>query len=130
MSQEAVDALRANFDQFARGDFSAYVQLPDEFELVTAPEMPDAGTYRGEAGRRWLAAWVESFDRLTLEATEFIDAGDRVFIELIQRGAPRDGGIPMELRTWSVTTVRDGIVARIELFLARSPALAAAGIAE
>ena len=50
MSREVVDALRASFDQFARGDFSAYAQLPDEFELVTAPEMPDAGTYRGRGG--------------------------------------------------------------------------------
>ncbi len=130
MSQEVVDALRTSFDQFERGDFSAYAELPDEFELVTAAEMPDAGTYRGEAARRWLAAWVESFEKLTQEAVEFIEAGDRVLIELIQRGTPRDGGIPVELRTWSVTTFRDGAITRIELFLTRTQALNAAGIPE
>src|SRR5215207_7435750 len=77
MSQEHVDALRSAYKQFARGDFSAYSELPDDFELVLAPEMPDAGSYRGDAARRWLSSWVGSFDRLTVEAVEFIDAGDR-----------------------------------------------------
>ena len=36
MSQEAIDASRAAFEQFARGDFGAYASLPDEFELVLA----------------------------------------------------------------------------------------------
>jgi len=53
--------------------------------------MPDAGSYRGDAARRWLRSWVESFDWLTVEAVEFIDAGDQdvgdqVMIDLLQRG--------------------------------------------
>ena len=35
--------------KFASGDFSAYSQLPDDFELVLAPEILDAGSYRGDA---------------------------------------------------------------------------------
>ena len=50
MSEEAVDLSRAAFEQFTQGDFSAIAELSDEFERVLAPEMPDAGTYRG--GRR------------------------------------------------------------------------------
>jgi ketosteroid isomerase-like protein len=65
MSQDAIGLLRAAFEQFAHGDFSAFADLSDEFELVLAPEMPDAGTYRGPAARGWLTAWVNSFDRLT-----------------------------------------------------------------
>jgi hypothetical protein len=57
MSQEAIDALRAVYEQFALGDFSVYADLPDDYVLVTAPEMPDAGRYRGAAARRWLQAW-------------------------------------------------------------------------
>jgi len=77
MSHEHVDAPRSAYSRTARGDFSAYSELPDDFELVLAPEMPDAGSYRGDAARRWLSSWVQSFDRLTVEAVEFIDAGDR-----------------------------------------------------
>src|SRR5215216_3602536 len=86
MSQEIIDGLRSAYRHFADGDFSAYARLPDDFVLKVAPEMPDAGSYRGAAARDWLAAWVKSFDHLTLEATQFIDGGERIAIEVIQRG--------------------------------------------
>ena len=128
MSREAVDAMRAAFDQFERGDFSAVAALPDEFEVVTAREMPDAGSYRGENARRWLRAWVDSFERLTLEPVEFRDAGDKVLVEFIQRGAPKGSDTPVELLSWSVNTIRDGALVRLQLFLSRAEALDAAGI--
>jgi ketosteroid isomerase-like protein len=43
MSQENVEVVRAAFEQFARGDFSAWADLPDDFEFVTSTELPDAG---------------------------------------------------------------------------------------
>lgn len=129
MSQEAIDLSRTVFEQFSRGDFSAYADLPDEFELVLAPEMPDAGTYRGAAARDWATAWVKSFDRLTQEPVEFIDAGgDQVFAEFIQRGWTAGSDVPVELRTWSVSTVKDGNFLRTWLFQNRDAALQAAGL--
>ena len=125
MSQEAIDVARAGFEQFARGDFSALADLPDEFELVLAPEMPDAGTYRGEAARKWLKAWVDSFDSLTLDLVEIRDTGDGVLVEYVQRGTPTGGNTPVELRTWSVTTHREGVFTRWELFQRREEALEA-----
>jgi len=130
MSQEHIDALRSVYKQFARGDFSAYSELPDDFELVLAPEMPDAGSYRGDAARRWLRSWVESFDRLTVEAVEFTDAGDQVMIELLQRGWLAGSEDAVELSTWAVSTARDGAAVRSELFLSRAEALEAAGLRE
>jgi ketosteroid isomerase-like protein len=131
MSQEAVDLSRAAFERFARGDFTAYAALPDEFELILAPEMPDSGTYRGAAARDWLAGWVDTFDRLAHEPVEFIDAGeDRVLIEFIQRGWTAGSDVPVELRTWSLATVRDGNFVRLQLFQNRAEALKAAGLSE
>jgi ketosteroid isomerase-like protein len=101
MSQENVEATRASFERFARGDFSESADLPDDYEIVTAPEMPDAGIYRGEAARTWFNAWVESFDSLMLEPVEILDAGDRVVVEFVQRGTPRGGSTPVELRSTS-----------------------------
>src|SRR6478736_6943244 len=109
MSQEAIHLFQASFEHFAHGDFTGLADLPDEFELVLAPEMPDAGTYRGAAAREWATAWVNSFDRLTQEPIEFIDAGDdQVLVEFIQRGWTAGSDVPVQLRTWSVSTVRDG----------------------
>ena len=130
MSQENVEAVRASFERFARGDFSGSADLPDDYELVLAPEMPDAGTYRGEAARTWFNGWVESFDQLVFELVEVFDAGDKVWVEFVQRGTPRGGNTPVEVRSWWVTAWREGLPRRAELFLSRRQALEAAGLSE
>jgi ketosteroid isomerase-like protein len=131
MSAEAMEAVREAFEAFARGDFSAVAELPDEFELVLAPEMPDAGTYRGEEARRWIVAWVDSFERLTQELVKLIDVSeDRVLAEFIQRGWAAGSDVPVELPTWSLSTLREGNFVRNELFTNRDEALEAAGLAE
>jgi ketosteroid isomerase-like protein len=88
MSEENVEQVRARYEQFARGDFTPMEEAPDDFEFVASTNVPDAGTYRGEAARRWMKAWVESFDGLTMEATEIIDVGDKVFCRLRPTGPP------------------------------------------
>jgi ketosteroid isomerase-like protein len=129
MSQEAIDVVRAAFEPFARGDFSAFAALPEEFELVLAPEMPDAGTYRGEEARRWLATWVGSFDRLTQELVDLTEAGNgRVLAEFVQRGWTAGSDAPVELPSWSLTTFREGSLVRMELFMNRDAAVEAAGL--
>jgi ketosteroid isomerase-like protein len=131
MSQEAIDLSRAAFEQFTQGDFTPIADFPDEFELVLAPEMPDAGTYRGGAAREWMTAWVNSFDRMTQEPVEFIDpGGDQVLVEFIQRGWTAGSDVPVETRTWALSTVKDGDFLRTQLFQNRSDALEAAGLSE
>jgi hypothetical protein len=76
-------------------------------------------------------AWVNSFDRLTQEPIEILDAGDdQVLVEFIQRGWTAGRDVPVEVRTWSVSTVRDGNFLRTLLFLNRNDALKAAGLSE
>src|SRR5688500_4848147 len=106
MSQENMEAAREIFEQWRRGDFSGIDALTDDFEVATAREMPDAGTYRGEAARRWLRTWVDSFDPLTIELVQLTDVGDRVLAEFVQHGIPRGGSTPVDVRTWSLTTRR------------------------
>ena len=104
--------------------------IPDDFEFVTSPELPDAGTYRGPAAVDWMKAWVESFDQLTMEAAEIIDAGDNVVVGLFPRGRPRGSQTAVEGRWWQVVTLREGEVARAETYPERAQALEAAGLAE
>jgi ketosteroid isomerase-like protein len=132
MSQENVQVVRTVFHQFARGDFGHWLAgTTDDFEFVTSPEIPDAGTYYGEEARRWITAWVRSFEGHTMEATEIIDAGgDDVFAGFLQRGHPRGSQSAVEGRWWVVVTFRQGAMARIEVFADRAEALEAAGLWE
>lgn len=130
MSQKNVEVARAIYADYARGDFSHFATLADDFELVTSPENPDGGSYRGEAARLWLAAWVESFDQLTIEATEITGAGDKVLLVLLQRGRPHGSTTVMEGRWWQVLTFREGEPSRSEMFSERDEAVRAAGLSE
>jgi len=131
MSREAVEALRLVFEQFARGEFGAIDGLSGEFVLVTAPEMPDAGTYHGDDGRQWLRSWVASFESLKFEGAQFTDAGDSVLVELTQAGVPRGGSTPLPLATWAVFEMREDFTPqRLQLFMNRGDALLAAGLTE
>jgi ketosteroid isomerase-like protein len=131
MSQENVETMRVAFEQFSSGDFSAaFEAVTDDFEFVAAPEMPDAGTYRGQEARDWIGAYIASFDGFTQEATEIIDAGDKLLVAVIQHGRPRGSDLSVESRWWQVTTFRSGSVTRIEMFAERARALEAAGLSE
>jgi ketosteroid isomerase-like protein len=131
MSQKNVEAVRAAFEQYAQGDMSGLqTAFTDDFELVTASEMPDGGTYRGEDAREWMTTYIESFDRFTMEASEIIDAGDQVVAAFVQRGCPRGSEIPVESHWWQVVTLRSDGVSRMELFSGRGQAFEAAGISE
>jgi ketosteroid isomerase-like protein len=128
MSQENLEIMRGFYEQFAHGDFSSFATLRDDFKLVTSPELPDAGTYRGGEAISWMTAWVESFEDLTMEASEIIDAGDKVVIALHQRGRPHGSQSVFEGRWWQVTTLRDGEIVEIRIFPQREQALEAAGL--
>ena len=130
MAKENVAALRAAFKQYAQGDFSPIEALGDDFELIVSPEAPDAGTYRGEEARRWLRAWVASFEEMTIEATEIVDSGDKVFLGMTQRGRPPGSAASVEGQWWQVSTFRRAEIVRAEMFRERAQALVAAGLAE
>ena len=131
MSQENVEIVRAMYEPFARGDFSAWADLPDDFEFVASPELPDAATYRGQAAVQWMTTWVESFDGLTIEATEIIDAGDdKVLVAILQRGRPHGSQTVVEGCWWVVMTLSGGELARTEVYPEHAQALEAAGLSE
>src|SRR5688572_17817169 len=102
MSEQNVEVVRTFYERFARGDFDVLAAFSDDFEFVTSPKLPDAGTYRGEGAIRFMKTWVESFDRLTIEATEIIDAGDKVVVAIFQRGNLRGSQTAVDGRWWQV----------------------------
>jgi ketosteroid isomerase-like protein len=130
MSEQNVEVVRTFYERFARGDFDVLAAFSDDFEFVTSPKLPDAGTYRGEGAIRFMKTWVESFDRLTIEATEIIDAGDKVVVAIFQRGNLRGSQTAVDGRWWQVVTLRGGEVARVVTFPERAQALEAAGFSE
>src|SRR5947209_6624913 len=112
MSEENVEAVRAVFERWREGDFSATVELFDpNVVLILRPEFPDAGTYLGLEGvARYMRGFLEPWANLTMEAGELLAAGDTVLTDVRQRGVGTTSGIPTELRYFQLWTFRGGKV--------------------
>jgi ketosteroid isomerase-like protein len=136
MSQDNVDLVRtvygwnlltATAEQIDRG-FRDYVD--DQFEFRLPPDYPEgAQVFRGRAGAAQLAAMLrESWGEWSFETERFIDAGDLVvvFARILAKGGA--SGVPIELETTHVWTVRDGRATSVQFYRVRSEALEAAGL--
>jgi uncharacterized protein len=120
--------VKSAYEAFGRGDMDALEKLlhPD-IEWRTTPEVPFLGTYKGlEEFQRGMNEWTESFDDLTTEVEEMIDAGEHALVFHRMHGRGRDSGAEVDLAIWQVVSVRDGKLARMHDFMDRAEALAAA----
>jgi ketosteroid isomerase-like protein len=132
MSRENVELVRAVYERWGAGDFRASLDLFDPNVLfVMQPEFPDAGVYVGtQAVEEYTRGFLEPWERITLEAEEFVEAGDGVIAAVRQQGVGRESGIPTELRYFQVWSFRGPKVIRLENFRERAKALEAAGLRE
>jgi ketosteroid isomerase-like protein len=128
MSAANVDLVREIYRAWGRGDFSTADWADPEIEF-TLPG-PDPRVYRGiESMSRVWAGWLEMFDELSVAAEELHDAGDKVVVEHVFRGKGRGSGIPVdEIHGFTVMTLREGKVTRIEGHTTLESARAAAGL--
>jgi ketosteroid isomerase-like protein len=102
-----------------------------EAEIHEDPRFPEAGVYQGiEAIDRYFAQFTESFDEFTIEPEEFIELDEERVLNLFRlRTRGKGSGATAEATPGWIYTVRDGKVVRIEAYLERAEALAAAGLA-
>ena len=116
------------FEAFQRGDVEAVnAALDPEIDVKIADELANAGTWKGIDGF-WesISSWLEAFDdfRVDVESIETPD-DDHVIVEAHQTAKGRASGVPVELTTYMLFEVRDGISKRYEIHASRDSAMAA-----
>jgi ketosteroid isomerase-like protein len=67
-------------------------------------------------------------DRITIEADELIEAGDRVVAAVLQRGVGKESGAEVDFRYFHVWSFRGGKVVRLEVIRERREAFEVAGL--
>jgi ketosteroid isomerase-like protein len=149
MSQENVEVVRRNFEAIQRAvdsywrDPRSIVKAMDEGEPwpeweaalgFLHPEFEWQTVFLGQTfrGRREFAGvwddFLRAFQNFRTHLVEVEDlGGDRVYIVMEPEGIGKDSPHPMDARFHSVFTLRDGLVIRLEEYLTREEALAAAG---
>jgi len=135
MSRENVELVRQMYDAWEKGDFSQHPEVWDP-EVRSGRVMSAdtdgvglAGEWQGLDGlvanvRLWLDAWQD----LRVEATEFLDGGNTVVALTRQTGRALGSGLPLDREMADVWEIRDGRVIAVHFYWDRDIALAAAGL--
>jgi ketosteroid isomerase-like protein len=90
---------------------------------------PEQQRYAGaEGAQRFLDNWTGAWDDWELEIEQIYDAGDRVVVVLGQRGRAQTTGMALEMLFAQTWTVRDGQLARMDMYSDPSAALKAVGL--
>ena len=124
--------MRQGYDAWNRGDWTSMeALLTPDFEVDATDRVLNPDRYEGIEGFRRLAAEMsEVWDAWEVEPLEFLDNGDRMFVEHRVRARGKGSGIEVVQTYWSVWTIRDGKGAKLALHLDRDAALAGAGLSQ
>ena len=129
MTETNADLVRERFEAMREGDVEAMLPLiHPEFEVTTPPGLAaEPDTYRGHEGiRRYFESFYEAMDRVSFEADDFIEVGDRVVIPTMLRTRGRTTGIETEQRVVQVWELKDELAFRIEVYATVEEAMEAA----
>jgi ketosteroid isomerase-like protein len=120
-----VDVVREAIDSFLHGDFDRSLSFgdPDMVSVRHAP-LPDPQTYHGPAGiLQMYHDWISNFEGFEMEPVRFSEVGDRVVVEIVQRGRGKASGVEVVGRFWFAYVVVDGKIARQDVYMTEEQAL-------
>jgi ketosteroid isomerase-like protein len=134
MSQEDVEIVRDHFAATNEGDFArALGYYADDVELVVPEDaFLESGTFKGrDAVGRWFGNWFRAFQRgYHFDLEEVRDLGDVVLVVAKHSGRGRTSGAEVRARLAYLYGVRNGKIARIDLYPGSSEALEAVALSE
>jgi ketosteroid isomerase-like protein len=123
-----LELVREALSAYLSGDRERALELahPDMVSY-RAPPLPDPQTYHGHEGvDQMLADWTAEFGEFEMEVVEYTELGDRVLVEMLQRGTGRASGAAVSGRFWFVFTIAEGKIARQDVYSTSEQALEAA----
>jgi ketosteroid isomerase-like protein len=114
------ELLRSGYERVPHEGVAAIADLLDpEFEVQTAPELPEVGTYRGlEQFQRLLETLGEPFEEIRFEPGPIIEISeDLLIVPLRITGRGRLSDAPLEVEVIHVWTMCEGKALRLRVFM-------------
>jgi ketosteroid isomerase-like protein len=122
MPSPNLDLVRSILADWERGDFSSVEWADPEINVVVA-DGPEPGSRTGLAARRWVRGFLNVWESLRFEASEYRELEDgRVLVVYRMMGRGPAGA--------AVSHVRDGRIVKLTFYWDRDRALAELGLKE
>jgi ketosteroid isomerase-like protein len=118
MSGDAIIELGAELTSGVTDDFECAMVGPYETLTYSGP---------GGFAEAW-REWMEPYSSFSIEVDELRELGDALLMLAHQRGVTRRDGVAIADKSGSIWRFRDGLLCRVEFYLDRDSALAAAGV--
>ena len=128
-----MEVVRRAWDHFVSTDEPAAELLARDFvwDMSSFRGWPEQPSYEGVEGMyAFLRDWFEPFEDLEFVVEAHRDAGRDVVTVVRQHGRAKASGVPVELRYGVVTFVRNGLLARAQVYAEPGEALKAVGLEE
>ena len=124
---ELLDLVRGGYAAFGRSDFEWMIRnCTADVVIVPPAERPSARTYRGRAEfRDAFTDWPSQWDAFELELLDLAVLNDHQVLGTC-RQRMRAGDLELDQPRYDLFSVRDGKVARLEMFHSLEQARAAA----
>jgi ketosteroid isomerase-like protein len=131
--EENVAVVRVALEAFQRGDMEVFLGFLDpEIEIYSDPALPNPVEAVGrDAWLKWVAEWLEAWDRFEVEEVAMEPEGERhVIATMRQRGIGKGSGAEVDMNVFYMFEIRDGIAIRYRLHSDRESAIAAVRASE
>jgi len=128
---ENIKLLREGTDAYNRGDMTFVLsRAADDIEVYADRSLMNSGSYHGHDGfAKWMQDWNEAWREITIDVKKVEEIEGRfLVVEAHQSAVGSGSGVPVEMDIVQLIEVRDGQIARFNLYPDR--ALADAALAE
>jgi ketosteroid isomerase-like protein len=128
-----VELVRQLWDAFQRRDAAWMVaRCTEDLVIVQPVDIPDTRTYTGPAAvAEMLGDWPMEWEDFRAEPAEISELTDDIVLSVSRnRGRGRTSGVAVDIQVFYVHHMRDGKMARLEMFFDRAAALKAVGLEE
>ena len=131
MARGKIEIVRSAMDAMRRGDARAMEGLAHaDYELQTTSGLPNAGVYRGlEAVTSFSREFNDTWETFSIEQEQVSDIEDTVVILGRVKARGKASGVALETPVAYVHTLREGKLARTQVFFDHADAIEAAGLA-
>lgn len=126
-----MELLRRIYGEWAEGRFWDASYYDPEIEFVLGAGFPDPDTYTGlERMEVGFKNWLDSWRDLRFELEELLPADERILATFHMTAVGKASGLEADTHGAHLWTMRDGRARRIEVYMTRPEAFAAAGLDE